>query len=405
MKNQQSNIVAIDINAVKSRMLQVRGQQVLLDRDVAALYGVATRIINQAVKNNPEKFPTGYVAECQSESGQTGTNEPAWDVNYEEYTDGTITWKMRKIGSGSGGGGRVLGDIVWRSAENPAAVGELLADGAEISRSMYPDLNELYAAAGYPWGDGDGSTTFNLPNLIRKFPEGADVAGGYHDPGLPNITGTGYDADGEAASITAVWSGAFSADLLLPSAYGWNSTGGSQGVSSISFDASRSSDVYGNSDTVQPPSALLLPYVVVFTEATPDSALVDMTQYDQDLAKKANRDLSNLTPTGQAKLGTTVVESYHDDQGNWWRKYSDGWIEQGGIIGRGPETSIVTISYNKPFTSANVVLITNTKDYAGTEAVTYTYSCPKNVTATGFNKALSSSTEFVWYACGQGANI
>ena len=67
MKNQQSNIVAIDINAVKSRMLQVRGQQVLLDRDVAALYGVETRIINQAVKNNPEKFPAGYVAELSSD--------------------------------------------------------------------------------------------------------------------------------------------------------------------------------------------------------------------------------------------------------------------------------------------------------------------------------------------------
>ena len=66
MKNQQSNIVAIDINAVKTRMLQVRGQQVLLDRDVAALYGVETRIINQAVKNNPEKFPAGYVAELSS---------------------------------------------------------------------------------------------------------------------------------------------------------------------------------------------------------------------------------------------------------------------------------------------------------------------------------------------------
>ena len=59
----KSNIVAIDINAVKSRMLQIRGQQVLLDRDVAALYGVETRVINQAVKNNPEKFPAGYVAE------------------------------------------------------------------------------------------------------------------------------------------------------------------------------------------------------------------------------------------------------------------------------------------------------------------------------------------------------
>ena len=67
MKNQQSNIVNIDINVVKSRMLQVRGQQVLLDRDVAALYGVETRIINQAVKNNPGKFPAGYVVELTQE--------------------------------------------------------------------------------------------------------------------------------------------------------------------------------------------------------------------------------------------------------------------------------------------------------------------------------------------------
>ena len=67
MKNQQSSIVNIDINVVKSRMLQVRGQQVLLDRDVAALYGVETRIINQAVKNNPGKFPAGYVVELTQE--------------------------------------------------------------------------------------------------------------------------------------------------------------------------------------------------------------------------------------------------------------------------------------------------------------------------------------------------
>ena len=67
MKNQQPNIVSIDIKAVKSRMMQVRGQQVLLDRDVAALYGVETRVINQAVKNNPDKFPAGYVAELTQE--------------------------------------------------------------------------------------------------------------------------------------------------------------------------------------------------------------------------------------------------------------------------------------------------------------------------------------------------
>ena len=61
MKNQQSNVAAIDINAVKSRMLEIRGQQVLLDRDVAALYGVETKRVNEAVRNNPGKFPLGYM--------------------------------------------------------------------------------------------------------------------------------------------------------------------------------------------------------------------------------------------------------------------------------------------------------------------------------------------------------
>ena len=42
-------------------MLTIRNQQVLLDRDVAALYGVETKEINQAIRNNPGKFPEGFV--------------------------------------------------------------------------------------------------------------------------------------------------------------------------------------------------------------------------------------------------------------------------------------------------------------------------------------------------------
>jgi len=38
-----------------------RGQKVLLDADVAQIYGVETRDINKAVTNNPDKFPAGYV--------------------------------------------------------------------------------------------------------------------------------------------------------------------------------------------------------------------------------------------------------------------------------------------------------------------------------------------------------
>lgn len=60
-------ITNMNTDIVKDRMLDLRGQMVLLDRDVAALYGVGTREINQAVRNNPDKFPAGYVLQLSDE--------------------------------------------------------------------------------------------------------------------------------------------------------------------------------------------------------------------------------------------------------------------------------------------------------------------------------------------------
>ena len=46
---------------VEEKMITLRNQQVILDCDVAELYGVETKEINQAVRNNPKKFPKGYI--------------------------------------------------------------------------------------------------------------------------------------------------------------------------------------------------------------------------------------------------------------------------------------------------------------------------------------------------------
>jgi len=51
----------IRLEEVESKIIEIRKQKVLLDSDVAELYGVETRDINQAVKNNPDKFPANYV--------------------------------------------------------------------------------------------------------------------------------------------------------------------------------------------------------------------------------------------------------------------------------------------------------------------------------------------------------
>ncbi|MDE6113423.1 MAG: ORF6N domain-containing protein [Bacteroidales bacterium] len=55
------------INSVEDKIIEVRGEKVLLDSDVAALYGVKTMRVNEAVKNNPEKFPEGYIFKLTKE--------------------------------------------------------------------------------------------------------------------------------------------------------------------------------------------------------------------------------------------------------------------------------------------------------------------------------------------------
>jgi len=61
----------ISFEEVEKRVLTIRGEQVLLDRDVADLYGVETKHINQALRNNPDKFPEGYIITLESDD---------WDI-------------------------------------------------------------------------------------------------------------------------------------------------------------------------------------------------------------------------------------------------------------------------------------------------------------------------------------
>jgi len=56
----------LSINDVDAKIIEIRNTKVLLDCDVAFLYGVETKEVNQAVKNNPEKFPEGYILTVNS---------------------------------------------------------------------------------------------------------------------------------------------------------------------------------------------------------------------------------------------------------------------------------------------------------------------------------------------------
>jgi hypothetical protein len=51
----------VRFSEVEEKILTIRNQHVLLDSDVAVLYGVETKRVNEAVRNNPDKFPDGYI--------------------------------------------------------------------------------------------------------------------------------------------------------------------------------------------------------------------------------------------------------------------------------------------------------------------------------------------------------
>lgn len=48
---------------IESLIIEIREEKVILDSDVASIYGLETKRINEAVKNNPDKFPVGYILE------------------------------------------------------------------------------------------------------------------------------------------------------------------------------------------------------------------------------------------------------------------------------------------------------------------------------------------------------
>ena len=56
-----------DLILIQQKIFEIRGQKVILDRDLAALYQVETRVLNQAVKRNIDRFPEDFMFQLTKE--------------------------------------------------------------------------------------------------------------------------------------------------------------------------------------------------------------------------------------------------------------------------------------------------------------------------------------------------
>lgn len=184
-------------------------------------------------------------------------------------------------------------------------------------------FDNMYAITGEAWYYGIDTTNERifLPRSTRFKNGTTNDVGGYQAAGLPNITGTVYGPSGTRAD------GAFTVSPVTP-LNGGSSSSIREGI--LSFDASLSNSIYGNSTTVEYSSTKLIPYMVVGNQSTwsgmtdvVNQGMTILNQVNSGLATKVDLDGSNAT-------FPYITETYINGK-SWYRVYSDGWCEQGGI--------------------------------------------------------------------------
>jgi len=256
--------------------------------------------------------------------------------------------------------------------------GSLPLDGTQYTKAQFTDLWTNYLTGGTPllntcsYADyaSDISTygqcgkfavdtvneTFKVPTIkdgsfIQQALSDSEL-GKCYKAGAPNITGdfTPTGAIGGIDELVGTTSGAFYKKSLLSKTFQTVTTNGSY---ITGFDASRSSSIYGNSNTVQP-EAVALRYFVVVADGSINQSMMDWAAWASSLSGKLNTDGSNLgTGTGQGTV-RAVVETYVNGT-SWYRIYSDKRCEQGGYSSN---TGSQTIDFLKPFADTNYSVFT-----------------------------------------------
>ena len=360
------------------------------------------------------QLPAGYYLECVT-AGTTGNTEPTISVESENVNDGTVKWGVKNIQDASKLG-LPVGFEAFTINPNLQA-GWLPLLGGEYSRTAYADLwawvqtQQGYLIEESAWqakatanggnvpfySKGDGSTTFRVPALKCWVKGASNISevGGYLVAGLPNIDtnvyigqdGSGYP-NGSADSTTVGSKVSYPRKTKL-------------------FRASDYNTIYGTSDTVQPPSIVGLWVVKAYGVVT-NVGSTDVANISTGLAQAETR-ISSLETNKVDKAGNAwVVESYRNDT-QWYRVWSDGWIEQGGNPKNSLWGSSTTINFFKPFADTNYIIVAGTRAADGETQCGGTATFSRTKTTTSIVIVVNNwSNNYKgvygeWYACGMGA--
>ena len=313
--------------------------------------------------------------------------------------------------------GLPIGHEWWTSNPN-IPTGCLPLFGGTYSRTAYADLwswvqtQGSYLISESEWqakatandgnvvfySDGDGSTTFRVPSLKCHVQgaNGVEEVGSYLAAGLPNITGSAQSTGGNDTAAFENTAGAFDSEKGSYKPHSASSSKYANLSNIFSFDASLSNPIYGNSDTVQPPSVVGMWLVKAFGTVS-NVGNQDIADVSAGLTRVENK-MDEYTDN-VAYIEAFIVETWRSDDGSsWYRKYSDGWIEQGGVTPNVKADSY-TVTLNTPFTTVNYHVNFITTGTGKDGSFGHCVSERTNTTFTMYDY-LMNGVPVLWYACG-----
>lgn len=234
------------------------------------------------------------------------------------------------------------------------SIGNLLRESKVpyISLSEHQTTIDTYGSCRcFGW---DGGTEFRVPKLTDVFIEAGIAAseGEFITAGLPNITGyASFSANASGNYLTGIVNtgGALYGTGDVSSSQGGGGGNNHSGAKRLRIDASRSSSIYGNSTTVQPPAVRYRAMVQLAFGATDDAVVAAGGVVADVSALNSHRVIAFQVPT--------EANNY-----TWYRKYADGWVEQGGqatVAKQGANTSLAT-DVSLPIIMSNAAYLVNT---------------------------------------------
>ena len=94
----KTQLIVIPSERVISKIFLIRGKKVMTDKDLAELYGVETRILNQAVKRNIERFPADFMFQLNKQETDIWKSQIEMsDTNNLRYQIGTSSSKSQSV--------------------------------------------------------------------------------------------------------------------------------------------------------------------------------------------------------------------------------------------------------------------------------------------------------------------